>query len=188
MLRLFADPLPLALVVAGVLVAFVNARVTFRRALNTKLYLAAVRKAAKAGNHDRIRKILRAASPAELVELTARWLDLDLPEVVHAPSSSGYREASEVVPYEERAREALRPYVDTRRRRLAMLFPSSLLAAGLAAAGVALSAERELLLAFAGVAGLLSLYGGRGVWRMRRDLVTALDELVTYPGPDREDG
>lgn len=176
------------LVVAGVLLALFNAARTLRRALKTELFLSFVRKNAEAGQHVRIQRAVTLSSSAELCALTQRWLDLELPEVVHAPPGrAGYREPAEVVSIEERVRAALAPYVEKRRARLLASLPWSGIALCVAAAGVALGSEHTWVLGLGLLAGLLALYGGRGVWGMNRDLAMALEVLVMLPRPEPED-
>jgi hypothetical protein len=177
-----------ALAVGGAGLAFLNALTVFRTALNTRAFLAVARKNAEAGQHGRLRKLVAIVPKAEVMELTRRWLELDLEAVVLARSPGAYREAAPIVPLEERTRAALRPYVDERRSRLLARLPLSVVGACLAATAVALGHDRSWIPTLGAIGGLLALYGIRGIVRLRRDLLTAFDVLVTLPRPTSDDG
>jgi len=179
------DPVPYALVVGGLLLALLNAATTFRRSVSTAAFLSFARKKAEAGDHDRLRKLVSLLPASDVMALTRRWLELDLAAVVHAGAGGGYREAAEIVPVGERARAALAPYVEHRRDALRAQLPSSVVAACFVGAGMALRVRHPWVLGLGGVGALLAVYGGVGVWRLRRDLVVALDVLVTLPRPER---
>jgi len=186
-----SDVLPYGLVLGGSLLAFVNAATAFRRAVNTQAFLAYAHKHAEAGDHERLRKIVAVMPRAEVMQLTARWLDLDLEPVVHAPSSGGYREAAAVVSLEERSRAALEPFVQRRRTRLRSRLPLSAVAAMAIGAGALLGHGLDWVPTLSVIGGSLAFFGGRGLWRMERDLGSALEVLVTLPRPapvDEDDG